>query len=306
MKKGLFLAAAVLSAGMLFAEESALKANHVPAVGSVSLGFTFNPASLASQLKVQPKTGEMASTFIANTVQTKNLFMLAQDPVAALRVKYRAAEHLGIRASLGFSGSYIDYAEYVKDDLGALLNPLGETKVADHVSGNFNSTNFAFGLEYTIGKGNVHFVAGMNLLYAFGGNHLYAKYGNEMTLANVAPTTMPMLDAVGGVLNEFTAAQGISWARPTERYTAGFNHGVGFQVDAGIEWFCMDHLSVGVAATFTPVMFAFQPQTWAKYEGVSAITNSVMEYNAMLSPGSWAVLYGTQNIGAQLSLNYYF
>lgn len=283
-------------------------ANHVPELGTWSLGFTFNPASLGSQIKVQPKAGEFAGDFITTTALNPNqMFMLSQDPIAALRAKCLIKEHLNFRMSIGFSGSHINYSEYVKDDLAALAEATSEAKVVDQVRSEMNSTNIAVGVEYTMGKGNLHFVAGFNLLYAFAGGKLTCQYGNEMTIENPVPSAITMLaNPSASSLNEWKAAQGITYARPTERYTKGFNHGLGFQVDAGVEWFFMDHLSLGANVTFTPIMAVMQPQTYAKYEGMSTLSYQKENFTSLISPGSWMLLYGTQNLGFQVSMNYYF
>ena len=50
---------------------------------------------------------------------------------------------------------------------------------------------------------------------------------------------------------------------------------------------------------------AFQPQTYTVYEGFSTKTGKVEQVNGLVSPGSNALLYGTQNIGCRISLTYY-
>ncbi len=57
--------------------------------------------------------------------------------------------------------------------------------------------------------------------------------------------------------------------------------------------------------TMTPVMGVFQPQTWSIYEGYSSWTDRVEQYNKLVSPGSNAILYGTETFGLRISLNYY-
>ena len=71
-------------------------------------------------------------------------------------------------------------------------------------------------------------------------------------------------------------------------------------------------MSLGAAVTFTPVMVMFQPQTYTTYEAYTKLAiqgkpddGSVIEYNKLVSPGSTGLLYGTDNFGLRLSLNYY-
>lgn len=325
MKKiHLILAALVLGTGISMAASlsESLKENHVAPVGSVSLGFTFNPASLGSQLKVQPKAGEFAKPFLLDDVKNRQMFMLSQDPVVALRMKYRAKEHLNIRFSVGFSGSHVNYSEYVMDDEAEykIMKQTGgkqhtQNKVADVVKSNMGTGNFALGFEYTTGTGNLQFTAGISLLYALGGGKTTMEYGNayHKDYNNNTPTTVPFLKKPGeGSMNEWEALTpydtklGLANARPKEVNTKGINHGFGPQVDMGIEWYFMEHVSLSASVVFTPVMFVVQPQTYATYEGYSTDQSKVIEHDLLYSPGSWMCLYGLNNLGCQLGLNYYF
>lgn len=319
MKKLFILAAATLFAGSIMAaqpEGTAEKPLNTPEVGSWSLGFTFNPVTVAQQAapnakKAQPGAGDFANAYIAGLVGGHQLFVLSQDPIAAVRVKYHMKENWNLRMSLGFNGSHITYNEYVQDDLAKSLNPQSENKVIDRVKSDVNATNIAVGCEYTFGKRNLKMVMGANLLYAFAGGTIRAEYGNQITAINQAPSTMAWT-ATGGAgklnpdANTVAVAQGIAYARPLEMKNVGFNHGLGFQVDMGIEWFFIERLSLAAAVTFTPVMFVFQPKTYVQYEGFSNLSNQVEVYNDLHSPDGFACLYGTENLGLQLSLNYYF
>lgn len=308
MKKLFSLATAALFVGSMMAASPAPqqeKPSNAPEVGTWSIGFTFNPVSLGSQIAVQPKAGTTAKDFVGEPNKRQQLFILSQDPLAAIRTKFHATEHLNVRLSLGLNGSHISYNEYVIDDLSRALNPLSENKVIDRVHSDMNATNLGFGLEYVAGGRNLKFVMGANLLYAIAGGKVTYEYGNLITAENPVPSHMPL----SGTLNPNPAAgaaQGIVAARPLETKTTGMNQGLGFQLDMGIEWFFVKNLSLGASVTFTPVMFVFQPQTYARYEGFSTVSNRVEQYNDLYSPDGWACLYGTQNLGLQISLNYYF
>ena len=52
-------------------------------------------------------------------------------------------------------------------------------------------------------------------------------------------------------------------------------------------------------------MVTFQPKTYATYEGFSANTGKVEQVTDVVSPGSCALLYGTQNLGCRIALTYY-
>lgn len=309
MKKLMMTILAVLTAStVLMAQEK--KEWEGPKVGDVSLGFTFNPVSLASTLTIQPKAGALAGdAAVDNIVLKKQMFIMSADPVAALRLKYRMTEKWNLRAMVGFNGSHINYTEYVRDDAAFALNPATENKVADVVKSDLVSGHAAIGAEFVTGK-RLKFVMGFNILYALAGGKLHFNYGNVLNGENQVPSTMAFTawnpSPAGNPDSGVGAAQGIAYARPLETYNSGVCHGLGFQMDMGIEWFFQDRISLGAAVTFTPVMFTFQPQTYTKMEGYSSINGKVENYNYLVSPGSWSCLYGTENLGFQVSLNYYF
>lgn len=282
-----------------------------PKRGDWSIGATFNPATLSYRLKMQPKHGEFAGEFIEGMASSKKqMFILSQDPLASFRFRYFLSDKLTFRATLGLNGSHIDYREYVDDDLAKAANPDSKNQVVDAVISNLNSGSLAVGLQYMAGTGPLRFIAGFGVTYSIAGGGLSFNYGNTMTPENRVPSSMPMTrPATSGTaasFNDFQADLGITYARPTERYNVGYIHGVGINADMGVEWFMSGRLSLAGAMTFTPLMFVFQPQTWSKFEGYSTKTGLVEKYNDLVSPGSHAVLYGTENIGINISLNYYF
>lgn len=283
-----------------------------PKAGDWSIGVTFNPATLGYKMSMQPKSGDFAGAFIADKATTqKQMFILSQDPLAAFRVRYFLSEKWALRATLGLNGSHIDYKEYVQDDLAKSIDPNSENKVVDDVISNMNSGSLALGAQYLAGRGPLKFMMGFNLVYAIAGGSLNFDYGNRMTDLNRVPSSMPMTmppasGATDPTLNDFESVLGISYGRPVKRYNVGYVQGLGVSADMGVEWFMTGRLSLTAAMTFTPVMFIWQPQTYAVYEGFSSITSKVEQYNALVSPGSHAWLYGTENIGCNLSLNYYF
>ena len=283
-----------------------------PKRGDWSVGVTFNPATLGYQLKMQPKNGEYAGAFIAdNATAKKQMFILSQDPLAAVRVRYYFNESWALRMTLGLNGSHVDYKEYVQDDLAKAIDPNSENKVVDNVISNLNSGSLAVAAQYMAGKGSLKFITGFGLVYAIAGVGLNFNYGNKITDLNKVPSSMPMTmpPATGAkdpTLNDFQSTLGIAYGRPLKRYNVGYVQGLGITADMGVEWFMTGRLSLTATMTFTPVMAIWQPKTYAIYEGFSSRTGKVEQYNSLVSPGSHAWLYGTENIGCNLSLNYYF
>lgn len=313
INKIIVLAGALLLSSALFAQERGKGASEKfsPKGGEWSIGVTFNPATLGYKLSMQPKAGEYAGAFISdNATASKQMFILSQDPLAAFRLRYYINENWAIRATVGLNGSHIDYKEYVQDDLAKSIDPNSENKVVDDAISNLNSGSLAVGAQYLAGKGPLKFLAGFNLVYAIAGGGLSFDYGNAITSLNPVPSSMPMTQpAASGsdpTLNDFKSTLGIAYGRPLKRYNVGVTQGLGISADMGVEWFIMGKLSLTAAMTFTPVMFMWQPQTYAIFEGFSSLTNKVEQYNDLISPGSHALLYGTENIGFNVALNYYF
>lgn len=309
MKKIFTIAILVLVCGAASAQKDKGE-RFSPKAGDWSLGVSINPVA-AGGFKYQPKASEFVGDYLLTAGKNpQQMFMLSQ-PLASIRLKYFLSDKWAFKASLGFSGSAINYKEYVKDDWALANDPTSEALVVDEVKGKLNGGGLALGFESNLGKGPVKFIFGLGLIYSFGGGVIDFKYGNEFASFNgFKPTTIGMADMTGSAgenLNDFTdPKQGIDWARPAERNNIGICQQLGLTLNAGIEWFVVDRISVGLTADFIPVAINFQPQTWGLYEGYSKNSEKVEKYARLVSPGSNAITYGLNNLGVNISVNYYF
>ena len=282
------------------------KNRFTPQKGTWSVGVTFNPASISSGIAIQPKNGEFAGDYLEGlAANPKQMFILSKDPMASIKFKYYTSAKSAFRASVGINGSLVNDREYVQDDLAKALNPDSQNQVADCATSSMNSFSVLLGKEWTQGKGVVRFTYGIDLMYTIAGGSMTFKYGNVMTDINRAPSTMPMTQSGGELNNYLDEGWGIAYGRPVKRKNIGYIHGLGISVDAGIEVFLDDRISLTAALNFTPVMVTIQPQTYSVFEGFSTMTGKVEQVNGLVSPGSNALLYGTQNIGCRVSLTYY-
>ena len=281
---------------------------YTPKKGDWSVGVTFNPASLGSRLSVQPKNGELAGAYVQGlALNKKQMFILSQDPVAGIRFKYHTSDKTAFRFSAGMNGSVVNYREYVQDDRAVALNPNSMNKVVDNAQSAFNSVSLMLGNEWKLGNGAVKFVFGFDVMYTVAGGKLRYQYGNAITEYNKVPSTMPMMlptDKEG--VNDWSGITAIPYARPVRSYNQGYIHGIGVSLDMGLECFVAERLSLGLALNFTPLMFSIQPRTWTVYEGFNNWSGKVEEFTNLVSPGSNALLYGTENIGCRISMQYYF
>ena len=317
MKKAMILMAFMLMAGLtLSAQEKEKKQPFTPKAGNFSIGLTFNPMAAAKAGKsYQPGGGDFVGEFSkAYGLESKEMFVMGAEPLAAIMAKYRLSDLVSLRANLGFTGSWINYKEYVDDDAALRNNGLSQAKAVDVLRNKLNSVSFSLGAEFHKNIGAFQFNFGASLLWAVGGGSISADYGNPLTKdGGWVRSTMPYLQPSPDpnnptTLNQYKAADSrnaIPNAYLVESYTQGYIHALGLSIDMGLEWFCLPRISVGLSMTMTPIMGVFQPQTYAIYEGHSTWTDKIEQYNKLVSPGSNAFLYGTDNFGFRISLNYY-
>lgn len=274
--------------------------------GQVSVGLEFNPVAAAKSTSASALAGVgkfMFSDLIAKEEGKPNeMFFLSQNPMASFVLKYKISEVMAFKGSIGFSGGVCNYNEYVQDDAAFAKNPLSEAKVADQISFHFTGGGVSAGLEFTGGKKALRFVGGFGLKYAWGGGYANVSYGNQITAVNPKPSTIAKIDTI----NQFPGATQMEYGRPVKQYGVGVSHGIGIYASLGIEWFFIKNVSLGATVDITPLMVAFQPQTYVIYEGFNKYSGKVDNYNQLVSPGSTYLLYGTDNLGCSLSLNYYF
>lgn len=284
------------------------KSYYTPKKGDWAVGVIFNPASLGSKLAIQPKHGEFAGTYVQGlALDKRQMFIMSQDPIAGIRLKYHTSNKSALRISAGLNGSVVNYREYVTDDRAVALNPNSTNKVIDNAQSAFNSVSLMVGNEWKLGEKAVKFVFGFDVMYTVAGGKLRYQYGNAITEYNKVPSTMPMLDTTTNEgVNDWVENAAIPYARPVRSYNQGYIHGIGVSVDMGLECFVAERLSLGVALNFTPLMFTIQPRTWTTYEGFNNWSGKVEKFTNLVSPGSNALLYGTENIGCRISMQYYF
>lgn len=311
MKKLMIFTVVALMASLTLSAQEKKSKPYNPAVGSFSFGLTFNPMAIENK-EYQPTTGSFAGNFVKTFgTEPKEMFILGKEPLASFLLKYRMAEFVSLRANIGFTGSLINYKEYVDDDAALRENSLSQAKTVDVIHNKLNKVSVGLGAEFHKNIGAFQFNFGASLLWAIGGGSISTTYGNPLTKdGGWVRTTMLYLKASNddSTINPYQAADSrnaIANGYLVESYNQGYIHGLGLSVDMGIEWFCLPNISVALSMTMTPIMGVFQPQTWSIYEGYSSWTDKVEQYNKLVSPGSNAILYGTETFGLRISLNYY-
>lgn len=227
-------------------------------------------------------------------------------------------------------GSYTE--NLAVDVVTAKLNAMTIGISAEYTK-NFGALSFiaGFGIQYALGGGSMSF--------KYGNDYIVNKSDGTRWI-NPKPTTTSYTvvkteDLKTVTFNEYDNTvkydyhgfnldqlQGGSSVRPTDRYNIGYCNGIGLTCDMGIEWFFAGKMSLTAAITFTPLMILFQPQTYATFEGLqdkeinynngSEVTTNytdeqkkVVKFSHLVSPGSTALLYGTENLGFRIGFNYY-
>ncbi|MBP5396182.1 MAG: hypothetical protein J6X35_00605 [Bacteroidales bacterium] len=265
-------------------------------------------------LSVNPISGLRANNdfksrdFVGNAIAAEaavpyQMFLLAQSPMVSVSGKLRLGEKMALKGSVGFSGAYFNYVEYVPNDKERFFNPFSEEVVTDRIRFHLSGGGVSLGLECgsDVGK-RFRISGGASLLYSYGGAVINFDYGNEITDINRNPSIMPL---IADSLNMYVGNVDVADARPLKRYNVGFEHGFGLMLDLGAEFFLTPKVSLGLNATITPFMLVVQPQTYTVYEGYSNLKGEAIELNRLVSPGSTSILYGTENLGLVLSVHYY-
>jgi hypothetical protein len=286
-----------------FTAISAQKNDHVPPAGSSAIGIVVNPVSGIRANSIFQAGDFIGNAIVAQAASPYQMFILA-DPMISFRYKYKINSTTAFRASLGFSGAKFNYKEFILDDITHKVDPLSTDQVEDIIHFGMIGGGMNVGLEFSGGTGNLRFTGGFGVVYSFGGGSMRFTYGNTMTEDNPAPTVMPLIDSLRG--KGYFYDINLANARPLERYNVGIEHAFGLSLDLGIEWFFAKNLSLGASVNLTPLIFAIQPETYTNFEGYSITDKSVMNFAKKISSGSNYLLYGTENIGLLISINYYF
>ena len=221
------------------------------------------------------------------------------------------------------------------DVITAKLNAMTIGISAEYTK-NFGALSFVagFGIQYALGGGSMSFKYGNDFIYDVGGtrwinykptttSYTFMKTGDlqKVTFNEYANEDKNKYDYYGFDTKKLSDSANV---RPTDRYNIGYCNGIGFTCDMGIEWFFAGRMSLTAAITFTPLMILFQPPTYATFEGIQAYDvtynndgtmnkrneRSTSDYEVVtfdhpVSPGSTALLYGTENLGFRIGFNYY-
>lgn len=269
---------------------------YLPKAGDVAIGFSLNPLA-----------NFVGNMFNGNT--WNSLDNLAGEPmlcptpdIASIMAKYMLTDQLGLKVNLGFGCNIYARNGYIIDEAAMLMNPLSEAKVIDTYKVNKLSGSIALGVEYHVGKQlPVQGVFGVGIIYALGHETHQYKYGNAITELNQTPAYNYDVFPSTTVFRDLYYMQG----RVLSDQAEDLIHRVGAYASVGIEWFVAPKISLGANVNLN-ICYTLNPARATIYEGWNNATSQVEQYTELVAPASHGFTFSTDNIGANLLMNFYF
>lgn len=259
----------------------------LPAAGDWHVGFSLDP--------IATFVGNLANGKTANTLGDLAGEALVNNMVSIMG-GYMITDQLGVQANIGLNLNRSNSHVYVTDDLAKMLDPVSRSKVEDIEHYSANTGSISLGVDYRVGKRAVQGVFGGGLVYAFSKEQKTYKYGNAITEANQKPT----IDGSYTVYDSY-----IPDARPLKNFNYDGTHTLGAYASLGVEWFVAPKISLGANVNLY-LLYRWSPNRYVTYEGWNNLTMQVEEVTDLTLPVSSGFSFGTDNIGANLLLKFYF
>lgn len=297
MKKIFIIAAAAFTLATTANAQQKTDKIYGPQKGAWSLSVGLNPVS--------DYLGNLFNGKTDNKLDNLNGEPVAYDeknaPLTTISGKYMFSDKWGLKANIGMSFRNETARTYVKDDLAAMQDPFSNKKVIDEQKTKSSGASFALGAEYrlTSNKHRLQSYIDFGLVWAFETESMNYKYGNQITELNQVPTT-----GLQGTSQYVSSA--IPYARKTsDNADKTMYHNFGVWGAIGIEYFVSRSISLGAEMNLS-ALYTYKGDHSTKYEGYNVHTQQVEEYVDVKEPSSSAFEFGTKNIGANISLTFYF
>lgn len=220
------------------------------------------------------------------------------SPMVSISGKYMITDKWAARINVGWIYTSNRKNMYTTDDAALAADPFSQDKVVDSRLKRNSGGSFSVAGEYRVGSRRVQGVFGGGLLYAFNYQRTNFQYGNAITDINQNPSTAFPNAVLSGV-------PGFDHQRMLNKFTKGAGHNAGLVAFVGIEWFVAPNISLGGEVNVAAV-WNWTSGTYYKAEGYNTISGKVEEWTELLSPSSSGFTFGTGNVGANLSVNFYF
>jgi hypothetical protein len=302
MKKyRIFILSALLSlCGLTFAqsEQTTEPKQYLPEEGDFAFSISANPFTSFIGNLFNGSTSNGLNQIGGQPYLSNSNEMNFLTPIVSIAGKYMLTDALGVRINLGFMIDNDKNRVYTQDDKAVYLDPLSEAKVIDSYFTRNGGGSFSIAAEYRVGQRRVQGVFGGGLLYAFSYDSQKFSYGNAITDINQMPTS----GLTGFIAPPKT---GFAAQRYLSKFTDDANHYAGIVAFAGIEWFVAPKISLGAEVNIAAV-WHWQREQYYTAEGYNILTDKVEEWTELESPSSNGFDFGTGNIGANLSVSFYF
>ena len=267
----------------------------LPKQGDFSVAFSLDPIAtfVGNMFNGSPSNG------LDDLAGEPLLDGITGAPMVSVMGTYMQTDQLAWKVNLGIGYTHKSNNEYVLDDAALFLDPLSRVKVVDTQAYNRIYGSIALGAEYRVGKNlPVQGVFGAGLNYAFGEISSKYNYGNAITELNQIPSiSEPALyEAVAGYMPN---------ARPLNTQANNLIHMVGAYASVGMEWFVAPKIALGANVNFG-IYYEVNPSRATIYEGWNTATMQVEQFTELVAPASHGFHIGTDNIGANLYMAFYF
>ena len=324
MKKILSIMLVAALAMPMFAEKSSIeeRANAdysawLPAAGEFSIGFSvdpfanflgnmFNGSTPDRYTRGQYNIGGQGLGYNPNSARA------LVNPMVSIMGSYMLSDNLGVKFNVGVIVDHTRTIYNVEDDAAKYENPFSHELVNDvKIAGQYGGS-FSAGIEYRLGKKRVQGVFGVGAMYVFQTNKATYSYGNAITSLNQVPTIAAALDAAGDNVYGTNVEPGVYAATRLINDAASpdngeaFWHRVGLYTTVGVEWFVAPKIALGMKVNLD-LLYKWSSNVCRQYEGYNILTGNVDKFTDLRGISNYSgVTFGTENIGANLYLAFYF
>jgi len=326
MKKILSILLVAALATPMFAEklspEEVANADYsewLPQQGNFFLGFSVDPfANFIGQMF--SNGGATPDNYTrANNYNIGGQTLLTA-PVVSITGGYMLTDNLGLKANIGVIVNYERKLYNVRDDAARFADAFSRALVNDETKLGQYGGSFAVGVEYRIGKKRVQGVFGAGLIYAFQTSSTKIAYGNAITSLNQLPSTAALQTLNGAPLNPWATAAELNAMDLAGIYAGlrlindkasaagqdAFWHRGGLYTTIGVEWFVAPKIALGLNVNLD-LLYKWSNNVCKQYEGYNLLTQKVEEVTDITNISNYqGVTFGTENIGANLYLNFFF
>ena len=293
----------------------------LPQQGNFSIGFSIDPfanflGQMFSNFGATPDNYRAINNGAVYNIGGQALFTA---PMVSIMGSYMLTDELAVKANIGIIVNYERKLYNVKDDAARFADAFSRALVNDETKLGQYGGSFAVGVEYRLGKKRVQGVFGAGLVYAFQTSSTKVAYGNAVTALNQTPSsaldggvaTNPNFYATPAEIAAMDLAGIYSSLRliNDKASAAGqdaFWHRGGLYTTVGVEWFVAPKIALGLNVNLD-LLYKWSNNVCKQYEGYNLLTQKVEEVTDITNISNYqGVTFGTENIGANLYLNFFF